>query len=71
MNQLTKRQQTYSRISSALACLSNKQLQQMLAEGKVMHTVLTSYLGKDDWSVNLAKFTNDELGTQIPTKVKE
>ncbi|MEC8460697.1 MAG: hypothetical protein VXY77_00625 [Pseudomonadota bacterium] len=29
--------QTYTRISSALACLSNKQLQQMLVEGKVMH----------------------------------
>jgi len=37
----------------------------------LMHTVLTSYLGKDDWSANLAKFTNDELGTKIPTKVKE
>ena len=37
MNQATKRQQTYSRISSALACMSNKQLQQMLAEGKAMH----------------------------------
>ena len=37
----------------------------------LMHTVLTSYLGKDDWSVSLAKFTNDEFGTQIPTKVKE
>ena len=37
MNQLTKRQQPYSRISGALACMSNKQLQQMLAEGKVMH----------------------------------
>ena len=38
MNQLTKkRQQTYSRISSALACMSNKQLEQMLADGKAMH----------------------------------
>ena len=37
MNQLTKRQQTYSRISSALACMSNKQLEKMLADGKVMH----------------------------------
>ena len=37
MNQLTERQQTYSRISSALVCMSNKQLEQMLAEGKVMH----------------------------------
>lgn len=36
----------------------------------LMHTVLTSYLGKDDWNVNLAKFTNDELGTQIPAIVK-
>jgi len=35
MNQLTERQQTYSRMSSALACMSNKQLEQMLAEGKV------------------------------------
>ncbi len=37
MNQLTKRQQTYSRISSALACMSNKQLEQMLDDGKAMH----------------------------------
>ncbi|MGC6404760.1 MAG: hypothetical protein ACON5A_05995 [Candidatus Comchoanobacterales bacterium] len=37
MNQLTKRQQTYSRISSTLACMSNKQLEQMLADGKAMH----------------------------------
>jgi hypothetical protein len=37
----------------------------------LMHTVLTSYLGKNDWSANLAKFANDELGTQTPTKVKE
>ena len=37
MNQLTERQQTYSRISSALACMSNKQLEQMLADGKAMH----------------------------------
>lgn len=37
----------------------------------LMHTVLTSYLGKDDWRANLAKFANDELGTQIPMKVKE
>lgn len=36
----------------------------------LMHTVLSSYLGKEDWTDNLAKFTNDELGTQIPTKVK-
>ena len=37
MNQLTEKQQTYSRISSALACMSNKQLQEMLADGKAMH----------------------------------
>ena len=37
----------------------------------LLHTVLTSYLGKDDWSANLLKFINNELGTQIPTKVKE
>jgi len=41
------------------------------SSSNLMHTVLTSYLGKDDWSANLSKFTNDELGTQIPTKVKE
>ena len=37
MTQLTKRQQTYNRISSAFASLSNKQLQQMLVESKVIH----------------------------------
>ena len=36
----------------------------------LLHTVLTSYLGKDDWSASLEKFTNDEFGTQIPTRVK-
>lgn len=37
MNQLTERQQTYSRISSALSCMSNKQLEHLLADGKAMH----------------------------------
>jgi len=37
MNQLTKRQQTYSRISSTLACMSNKQLKHLPANGMAMH----------------------------------
>lgn len=36
----------------------------------LMHTVLTRYLGKDDWSANLAKFTKDEFGKKIPSGVK-
>lgn len=37
MNLLTKRQQAYNKTSSTLACMSNKQLQQMLFDGKAMH----------------------------------
>ncbi|MBT6539178.1 MAG: hypothetical protein HOL58_06800 [Francisellaceae bacterium] len=37
MNQLTKRQQTYNKISNTLACISNRQLEQVLADGKAMH----------------------------------
>ena len=38
MNKLTERHKTYNTISSSLACMSNKQLEQMLADGKAMHT---------------------------------
>ena len=37
MNQLTERQQTCNKISSTLACMSNKQLEQLLTNGKAMH----------------------------------
>ena len=37
MNQLTERQQTYNNISSTLACMSNRQLEESLVYGKAMH----------------------------------
>ena len=33
MKKITERQQTYNKISNTLACMSNKQLEQMLADG--------------------------------------
>lgn len=138
MNQLTERQQTYNNISSTLACMSNKQLEQLLADGKamhkgiggtslqieidntpifvkkvpitdlelkaenymstanifnlpmcyqygigstgydyasstvnLMHTVLTSYLGKDNWDMILSKFIDPKFDINIPISVKK
>ena len=40
MNHLTIRQQTYDKISNTLACMSNKQLEQILADDKEIHKVM-------------------------------
>ena len=37
MRKITERQQTYNKISNTLACMSNKQLEYLLADGKAMH----------------------------------
>lgn len=59
-------EQTDSRISGALACMSNKQLEQILVDGKVMHTSVggaSLYIEVDNTSIFVKKvpFTDLEL----------
>lgn len=67
MNQLTKRQETYRRISNALSCMSHAKLKQLLADGKVMHKGIggaSSQIAVDETPIFVKKVPITDLELQ-------